>query len=66
MQVRQDIIDSDKKLVEGVINQLIQWIYEINFANADYDNYRKIFDEENKKHDEQIRKDLQEQFIKEG
>ncbi|MBR6127963.1 DUF935 family protein, partial [bacterium] len=35
MQVRQDIIDSDKKLVEGVINQLIQWIYEINFANAD-------------------------------
>ena len=24
MQVRQDIIDSDKKLVEGVINQLIQ------------------------------------------
>ena len=35
MQVRQDIIDSDKKLVEGVINQLIQWIYEINFANAE-------------------------------
>ena len=35
MQVRQDIVDSDKKLVEGVINQLIQWIYEINFANAE-------------------------------
>ncbi len=35
MAVRQDIIDSDKKLVEGVINQLIQWIYEINFANAE-------------------------------
>ena len=35
MQVRQDIIDSDKKLVEGVINKLIQWIYEINFANAE-------------------------------
>lgn len=35
MQVRQDIIDSDKKLVEGVINQLIQWIYEINFGNAE-------------------------------
>ena len=34
MQVRQDIVDSDKKLVEGVINQLIQWIYEINFAKA--------------------------------
>ena len=35
MQVRQDIVDSDKKLVEGVINQLIQWIYEINFTNAE-------------------------------
>ena len=35
MQVRQDIVDSDKKLVEGVINQLIQWIYEVNFANAE-------------------------------
>lgn len=35
MQVRQDIIDSDKKLVECVINQLIKWIYEINFSNAD-------------------------------
>nr|DAU52937.1 MAG TPA: portal [Caudoviricetes sp.] len=33
MQVRQDIIDADKKLVESVINQLIQWIYEINFPN---------------------------------
>ena len=31
MAVRQDIIDSDKKLVESVINQLIRWIYEINF-----------------------------------
>ena len=35
MAVRQDIIDSDKKLVESVINQLIAWIYEINFSNAD-------------------------------
>lgn len=33
--VRQDIIDSDKKLVEKTINQLIQWIYDINFANQD-------------------------------
>lgn len=33
MQVRQDIIDSDKKLVEKTINQLITWIYEINFSN---------------------------------
>lgn len=35
MAVRQDIIDSDKKLVESVINQLITWIYEINFSNAE-------------------------------
>ena len=35
MVVRQDIIDSDKKLVESVINQLIVWIYEINFSNAE-------------------------------
>lgn len=35
MEVRQDIVDSDKKLVESVINQLIQWIYEINFSNAE-------------------------------
>ena len=35
MAVRQDIIDSDKKLVESVINQLIQWIYEINFSNEE-------------------------------
>lgn len=33
--IRQDIIDADKKLVESVINQLIQWIYEINFSTAD-------------------------------
>src|SRR5574344_2572270 len=33
--VRQDIIDSDRKLVEKTINQLIQWICDINFANQD-------------------------------
>src|SRR5574344_181117 len=33
--VRQDIIDSDKKLVEKTINQLIKWICDINFANQD-------------------------------
>ncbi|MCD7779719.1 MAG: DUF935 domain-containing protein, partial [Candidatus Gastranaerophilales bacterium] len=35
MAVRQDIIDSDKKLVESVINQLIRWIYEINYSTED-------------------------------
>ena len=33
--VRQDIIDSDKKMVEQVINQLIRWIYEVNHNNSD-------------------------------
>jgi len=35
MGVRQDIIDSDKKIVEKTINQLIKWIYELNFPNQD-------------------------------
>ena len=35
MRVRQDIIDSDKKLVETTINQLIRWIYELNFASEE-------------------------------
>ncbi len=35
MRVRQDIIDSDKKLVEATINQLIRWIYELNFASEE-------------------------------
>lgn len=43
MEVRQDIIDSDKKLVESVINQLIQWIYEINYGqNAEVPNYTHL------------------------
>lgn len=35
MGVRKDIIDSDKKLVEKTINQLIKWVYEINFSTQD-------------------------------
>jgi len=34
MQVRKDFIDADKKLVENTINQLIHWIYEINFKGS--------------------------------
>ncbi|HSA05734.1 MAG TPA: DUF935 family protein [Candidatus Gastranaerophilales bacterium] len=30
--VRKDIINADKKLVERTLNQLIYWIYELNFA----------------------------------
>jgi phage gp29-like protein len=32
MGVRQDIIKSDKRIVERTLNQLIRWIYEFNFS----------------------------------
>jgi len=32
MQVRKNIVDSDRRLVEKTINQLIAWIYELNFG----------------------------------
>jgi len=35
MEVRKDIVDSDKKIVEKSLNQLIQWIYELNFNEKD-------------------------------
>ncbi len=35
MAVRQDIVDGDKKLVEGVFNELIGWIYEYNFGSGE-------------------------------
>lgn len=35
MKVRKDIIDADKKLVEKTINQLITWIWELNFNDKD-------------------------------
>ena len=35
MKVREEIIDMDSKLVEGVFNKLIKWICEINFGTKD-------------------------------
>ncbi len=35
MAVRQDIVDSDKKIVARVMNQLIGWIFELNFTGGD-------------------------------
>ncbi len=35
MQVRKDIIDSDKKLVEKALNELIKWIAELNFGASE-------------------------------
>lgn len=32
MSVRGDIVDADKKMVEKTLNQLIKWIYELNFS----------------------------------
>ncbi|MEQ8224623.1 MAG: DUF935 family protein, partial [Candidatus Eremiobacterota bacterium] len=34
-KVRQDIVDSDKNLVMETINELITWIYELNFPGKD-------------------------------
>lgn len=35
MQVRKDIINADKKLVEKTFNKLIKWIAELNFNSSD-------------------------------
>lgn len=35
MFVRQDLLDKDKKMIEKTINQLIKWIYEINFSDGE-------------------------------
>lgn len=34
MEVRQDLVDSDRKLVEQTFNRLIRWIDELNFASV--------------------------------
>jgi len=35
MKVRQDLIDSDRKLIEKTFNRLIKWIYELNFGDGE-------------------------------
>ncbi|MFN3599518.1 MAG: DUF935 domain-containing protein, partial [Aquificaceae bacterium] len=35
MEVRHDIIEADKRLVEKAINKLIRWIVEINFSSQE-------------------------------
>jgi len=34
MEVRKDIVDGDKKLVEGTLNELAQWIIDFNMLGA--------------------------------
>jgi len=46
MQVRKDLIDADKKLVENTINQLIRWIYELNFNSSDIPTF-EMYEPEN-------------------
>lgn len=46
MQVREDIIDSDKKIVEGTLNALIKYIYEINFSSTEARPLFRMFEEE--------------------
>ncbi len=45
MEVRKDIIDADKKVVERTLNQLIHWIYEINFNEKDIPSF-ELYEEE--------------------
>lgn len=35
IEVRKEIVDSDRKLAERTINQLIRWIHELNFTGAE-------------------------------
>lgn len=35
MQVRKDLIDSDRIMIERAMNTLIRWIYELNFTDGD-------------------------------
>jgi phage gp29-like protein len=53
MQVRKDLLDSDKRLIENIFNSLIKWIYEINFSEGETP-YFTLYEEE------EVEKDLAE------
>jgi len=46
MDVRKDIIDADKRIVERTLNQLIQWIYELNFTGQNDIPVFSMYEEE--------------------
>lgn len=46
MGVRQDIIESDRKIVERTFNQLIQWIYGYNFTEKNNIPIFSLYEEE--------------------
>lgn len=43
--VKQDIIDSDKELVESTINTLIKYIHHFNFSNSNYPDF-ELYEED--------------------
>lgn len=45
-QVRQDIINSDKKLVESQFNKLLKWVHELNFGDDDAPEFELYAEEE--------------------
>ena len=46
LMVRQDIIDSDKKIVEATFNELIRWICELNWGGGEIPTFGLFKDEE--------------------
>lgn len=44
-QVRQDIINSDKRLVETEFNKLLKWVHELNFGDDDAPEF-ELFEEQ--------------------
>jgi len=46
MQIRKDIIDSDRRLIEKAMNTLIKWIYELNFSDTSSMPVFSMYEEE--------------------
>lgn len=46
LDVRYDIVQADKKLAEQTLNELIKWIYEINFGDTDNRATFTLYEEE--------------------
>ncbi|MEI7475367.1 MAG: DUF935 family protein [bacterium] len=46
MDVRKEIITGDKKLVEKTLNQLIHWIYSLNYSEKDIPLFEMYEDED--------------------
>jgi len=46
MDVRKDIIDADKRMVERTLNKLIRWIYQLNFKEKTNIPVFSMFEEE--------------------